>query len=753
MVTAPVIERYSRQRPTLSVRHIDFDTNWVVLKEAMDCVLSDPLNNPPKEEIHVYNAIVYKLCQTTTAEDGQTKLEGKLRHFLEECIEQRMLPAVETSATSHEAILGSYLSTWQTFQRGMEYIDAMFYIHDKNAHTRYVGYHLWRNLLYNPVSERLIQALLHLIELDRLGNEVNSALLKGVHQSIVSLKVYEEHFETRFLEATEQFYNKEVAEKLNVPDVDQSQVLPDYMLYVENRLEDEQRRLVRYLDDSTRKKLEKTLVKVTIEAHIEQLLEACLEWFELDRVAEQKRLFKLLEKSDGGLEPLRKIVEDRIDDEGKQAILRTKAEALKDPCVYVESILQVYKKYSLMVADIFQSHEYFDEALNIGCKVFINKNAIATTSGAKSAELLAKYVHMHLKPSSRAAKLRSEEEIEQILRDVLTIFSLLQDKDVFQKVYRDKLSQRLIQGTYNHDLETQMIDKLKNVCEYEFTYKLQQMFTDIGISGELTKGYEAVCDSQRADPNTPRELAEYLPTAPHMGINVLKSVSWPQTAQRTSFTVPRQILLGLENFEAFYRTKYQGRSLQWLHQPSNGVLRTTYIAAKPYELQVSTHQAAVLLCFNDPSVVEQDFQSLTTQTRLAEKELEGTLHVLSRLKVLNTTSSTNIKGAQFTVNDTFHSASRKVALFNTVHKEGHGTDETTTTKVTEDRKYTIQAAIVRIMKTRKQETHTTLVAEVLKQLSSTFVPAQQDVKRNIELLIEKDYIERTSDGKAYIYQA
>ena len=65
----------------------------------------------------------------------------------------------------------------------------------------------------------------------------------------------------------------------------------------------------------------------------------------------------------------------------------------------------------------------------------------------------------------------------------------------------------------------------------------------------------------------------------------------------------------------------------------------------------------------------------------------------------------------------------------------------------------LQAALVRVMKSRKQATHALLVAEVLKQLSVTFVPSQADVKKNIELLIEKDYIERTQDGKSYVYQA
>ena len=64
-----------------------------------------------------------------------------------------------------------------------------------------------------------------------------------------------------------------------------------------------------------------------------------------------------------------------------------------------------------------------------------------------------------------------------------------------------------------------------------------------------------------------------------------------------------------------------------------------------------------------------------------------------------------------------------------------------------------QAAVVRVMKSRREVPHTDLLTAVVSQLKDTFTPIQQDIKKNIENLIEKDYIERTPDGKAYIYLA
>ena len=75
-------------------------------------------------------------------------------------------------------------------------------------------------------------------------------------------------------------------------------------------------------------------------------------------------------------------------------------------------------------------------------------------------------------------------------------------------------------------------------------------------------------------------------------------------------------------------------------------------------------------------------------------------------------------------------------------------------RVEEDRKPQIEAAVVRVMKSRKALGHNEIVAEVTRQLSARFQPQPAAIKKRIESLIDREYLERDAqDRTLYRYVA
>lgn len=135
------------------------------------------------------------------------------------------------------------------------------------------------------------------------------------------------------------------------------------------------------------------------------------------------RMWSLLARIPDGLEILRARFEEHVKKSGLEAVLRvsqttTNAEGKPEPLeprVYIEAMLDVYKRNLDLVEAAFRGESGFTKSLDKACRQYVNHNAVAQTT-TKSPELLAAYVDSLLKKSNKDA---GEASIEDALNDAV----------------------------------------------------------------------------------------------------------------------------------------------------------------------------------------------------------------------------------------------------------------------------------------------------------------------------------------------
>jgi cullin 3 len=175
-----------------------------------------------------------------------------------------------------------------------------------------------------------------------------------------------------------------------------------------------------------------------------------------------------------------------------------------------------------------------------------------------------------------------------------------------------------------------------------------------------------------------------------------------------------------------------------------------------YDLTVNTHQLIILLLFNDRE--EYTCQEIQDRTQIPFQDLERQLQSLT---IKNKILLRRDKGKDvaptdvFQLNNEFTSSSLKVKVMTvSAPKESEVAKKQAREKVDDDRRYEIEAAVMRVMKARQVLEHNNLVAEVVKQLNRRFNPSLILIKQRIENLINRDFLCRSPDNnREYRYVA
>ncbi|KAK3390964.1 Cullin [Podospora didyma] len=660
---------------------------------------------------------------------------------------------VEAKSHTDETLLAFYIREWQRYTDAAKYIHHLFrYLNrhwvkremDEGKKSIYDVYTLhlvkWRDVLFHFISEKVMSAVLKLVEKQRNGETIEYNQIKQVVESFVSLgldetdsskttlDVYRYHFERPFLAATKTFYQNEskqfVAENSVV----------EYMKKAETRLEEEEERVKMYLHGDIAIPLKKACNQVLIADHSNLLRDEFQVLLDNDREEDMARMYNLLKRIPDGLDPLRRKFEAHVRNAGLAAVAKVASDADKlEPKVYVDALLEIHTQYQGLVERAFGNEAEFTRSLDNACREFVNRNEVCKSGSNKSPELLAKYTDTLLRKNSTGVE---DDEMEKTLTQIMTVFKYIEDRDVFQKFYSRMLARRLVHSNSSSDhLETSMISKLKEACGFEYTNKLQRMFNDMQISKDLNDDYK-------------EHVANVGAKALDSSYNILGTGFWPLAPPNTNFNPPEEVSIDCERFSRYYRNKHEGRKLTWLWQLCKGEVKANYMknAKTPYTFQVSAYQMAILLMFNEKD--KHTYEELASTTQLNAEALDPSLGVFLKAKVLIMSGSDKVgPGATFALNYDFKNKKLRINLNVGIKSETKQEEAETTKTIEEDRKLLIQSAIVRIMKARKKMKYQMLVTETITQIKHRFVPKINDIKNSIEILLDKEYLERLDDDE------
>eukprot|EP01061_Rhynchopus_euleeides_P045118 TRINITY_DN799_c0_g6_i1.p1 TRINITY_DN799_c0_g6~~TRINITY_DN799_c0_g6_i1.p1 ORF type:complete len:748 (+),score=339.17 TRINITY_DN799_c0_g6_i1:160-2403(+) len=589
------------------------------------------------------------------------------------------------------------------------------------------------------VKDRVKRLTTQIVQQERSGEKPPSRqLLKELTAMMLGLKgdVYVPCLEQPFLEASTTYYRNEATALFH------SSTSPAYLAHVFRRLDQESDRVERCFaadSNSTLKEIQRVVKETMLVPYAARILEkehsgvaALLSAWRLPDLALMYQALHLIQHTEPMLERVKSFLVEEV------SRFMQDQEASKSPVALVDEMLMYREKYDVFLDESCSSlrgstekrrDHTFEKEIQVAFVSLVNKN-----------DRFAEYLSLAIDNKIRKKGV-TEEECDVYFHRVLVLFQYLKDKDVFEEYYKRHLAKRLLTKT-NPELETAFVSKLKAESGHQFTAKMEGMFNDMAVSLETTETFKA----------------QQQGSACELSVHVLTTGFWPFSNPTSEILLPPRVDELRKRFDSYYLNMHTGRRLTWMTTMGSADVRYT-IKGRKFEMNVSTPQMAVLVLFNTADKLT--LGEIEEATKLPPLELKKQILGLAmKNKVYDRILEKSCEQSKdmcpdtvMSINPDFTSRHVKFKVASVVPRESDEQAKDTRSKVDDTRRWQLDAMIVRIMKSRKVIEHRQLVTEVI-NLSSAFRPTPDDIKKRIEDLIGREYMERCAESRSkYTYLA
>ncbi|THZ84015.1 Cullin-domain-containing protein [Aureobasidium pullulans] len=740
-----------------------FEDTWAQLDRALNVIFTQAPVDFSMEELY---RGVENLCRQKRAEEIYVKLSSKCKAHVRGPVKTSLL---SKQRQSNVQVLDDVLGAWTAWSKQMTVIRCIFYYMDRSyllqtsrGSLQDVTIKIFRDNIFEDPNLKLaiIDGACDLISAHRAGQELEPSHLSQAITMFHDLATYSTSFEPRMLASAQRYVvewaNEKSAEK----------PLPEYVNEAITFMTKEIERCELFgLDQSTRRDLLALLEEHIIKEKVDYLTnqDSVADLLDDYAVKDLEQLHSLLQRRRLGSK-IKPAFARWVEDTGSQIVFDD-----KNDTQMVVRLLSLKTRLDHIWRTSFHRSEELGHALRESFETFINKTkkAAAThgTDNSRTGEMIAKYVDQLLRGGAKVIPtdltlhardnvgkeefddneaMDEDSEVNAQLDQVLDLFRFVHGKAVFEAFYKKDLARRLLMGrSASADAERSMLARLKTECGAEFTHNLEQMFKDVELAREEMSSYKSRMEEREERPKV------------DLNVNVLSAAAWP-TYPDVPVVIPADIKTAIDEYERHYKSKHSGRKLDWKHSLAHCQMKAKF-AKGTKELVVSSFQAIILLLFNGiDASTHLTYDFIKSESGLPEAEVNRTLQSLACAKLRPLAK--HPKGREisptdtFTVDPSFWHDKYRVKINQVQLKETKQENKETHERVAADRNFECQAAVVRVMKSRKTIGHSELIAEVITATRSRGVLDVKDIKKNIDRLIEKDYMER-EEGNMYSYIA
>ena len=515
---------------------------------------------------------------------------------------------------------------------------------------------------------------------------------------------------------------------------------PEYIVSQLKYLDEEYERQREYINEKFHNKINDINYQNLIGDHMKEIASmdtGIKKMLETKNDVQLTNLYKLFKLYPASLVEITEEFQPYIKSRGNT--LYENKELSKDPKKFIPELISLKKEMDKLVLECFENNNTFQDVKNKAFSLFMKKDVYA--------KQLSNYADFCMRNGFKG---KSQEEIDHTLNDIIDLFKCLNSKLVFQNESNKKMSERLIKKLSLSTLSERLfITKLKQEAGVTYVSKMQEMMNDLEKNKNETESYKSM----------PHKGA---PNGIKLDITVISQSAWEVSKKNMEkIEMPKFLKTCLDDFDTFYIKKHQGQKLLWCLGLSKVEITYLYLRNKNISVSTLPQLLSLLLlekhgklslvsiaqhCGCQPSTIITDIQGLVyNPTFNPQGQPDKGLIVGTFSKEFKETD-------EISLNKNFTCSRMKIQTIPLPQKKSATEqkqaelEEAQIIKRYQDN--ILQATLTRIMKSRigQETSHVWLVNEASKQID-LFKAQPQQIKENIEKLIEKNVIKRNENNK------